>query len=160
MNLVTKLHDMQPVIVEHNDLKLIGIPCISLNQMGSKYQNAKEGLLSSTKYLPQVINPSIHYGVCPQVSSQNNPETHAYVLCVEVESFEGIPEWYLRITLSKQKCVVVANNNGDFDLAGEEIDRYINDNNLKIDSEGRKYTIGERYNYNGEGFSRYSLPII
>ena len=113
---------MSAKIVEHNELKLIGIPCVSLKEMPSKYQNAKEGLLSASKHLPHIIDRGVHYGIWPQSEGQNNPETHVYILCVEVSSFEGIPEWFFKTTLAPQKCVV-ANDNSDrcFDTAGEKI---------------------------------------
>lgn len=160
MAINTSIPNMKPGIIEHDELKLIGIPCISLHNMGNKYQNAKEGLLSSTKYFSQVINHQIHYGMWPTDTSQNNPERHAYILCVEVSTFEGIPEWYIKLSLPKQKCVVVANKQGDFDAASQLIDSYIKDNGITVSAEGRKYIICEKYNYEGEGFSRYSLPVI
>jgi predicted transcriptional regulator YdeE len=154
------IENMKAHVVEHDQLKLIGIPCISLNDMGGKYQHAKEGLLTSTKYLPAVKNPSVHYGIWPQVETQENQDTHAYILCVEVESFEGIPEWYFQTVMPAQRCVVVASQDGNFDAAGEVIDQYIRDNTLTVSAGDRKYTICERYNYEAEGFARYSLPIL
>lgn len=50
------LEEMTPYVVEHGELKLIGIPCISLKDMGGKYRHAKEGQLSSTRHLPSVKN--------------------------------------------------------------------------------------------------------
>ncbi|WP_216829806.1 effector binding domain-containing protein [Alkalihalobacterium elongatum] len=148
-------------IVEHNELKLIGIPCISLKAMPSKYENAKEGLLSVAKHLPQVINEQVHYGIWPQSDVQKNPETHVYILCVEVSSFEGIPEWFFKTTIDPQKCVVAIDNSEKcYDNAGEKIGQFLKENGLKTSSENRKYTICERYDYEGEGYSRYSLPII
>jgi predicted transcriptional regulator YdeE len=154
------VEDMTPQIVEHSELKLIGIPCISLKDMSGKYHHAKEALLSSTKHLPSVKNPSIQYGIWPQVPTQQQSEMHAYILCVEVESFDGIPEWYFRTTLPPQKCVVVSNKNGDFDAANHAIDQYISDNGITVGANDRKYVICERYNYECEGFARYSLPIL
>jgi len=155
------MQDMVPQIVEHGEMKLIGIPCISLNDMGGKYQHAKEGLLSSTKYFDAVKRPSIHYGIWPEAPTQRQSDRHAYILCVEVESFEGIPEWYFKTTLPPQRCVVVANKDGDFDAASRAVDRYVRDNGLTVGSGDRKYVICERYDYEGEGcgFARYSLPI-
>lgn len=157
---ITKLPDLIPVIMEHNEMKLIGIPCISLKEIGQKYQHAKEGLLSSSKYLSQVINPQIHYGMWPQVESQNIPDTFAYILCVEVNSFDSIPEWFIKLTVPSQRCVAVASYEGNFDAAGEVIDKYIREHQLTVSEVGREYTICERYNYDAEGFSRYSLPIV
>jgi hypothetical protein len=153
------IEDMKPYIAEHGELKLIGIPCISLNDMGGKYHHAKEALLSSTKHLPSVKNHSIHYGIWPQVPTQSHSEMHAYILCVEVETFDGIPEWYFRTTLPPQHCVVVADKNGNFEAAGQVAEQYVKDNGLTVGIDERKYTICERYNYEGEGFARYSLPI-
>ncbi|MDQ0167813.1 effector binding domain-containing protein [Bacillus horti] len=150
---------MEPVIVEHDELKLIGIPCISLKDMKNKFVLAKESLLSSTKHFPQVVNHNIHYGIWPMEESQNNPETHAYILCVEVSTFEQIPEWFVKITLPKQRNVVVANEEGNFDAAGEVILSYIQDHHIKLSSDNLTYRICEKYNYDAEGFSRYSLPI-
>lgn len=160
MKTTGKLLNMEPVILEHDELKLIGIPCISLKEMSAKYHHAKESLLSSTKYFPQVVNPQIHYGMWPNVETQSNPERHAYILCVEVSTFEGIPDWYVKLSVPAQKCVVVANDKGDFDAASKAVDAYIEENNLKVSAEGREYIICEKYNYDGEGFSRYSLPIV
>ncbi|UVI33040.1 GyrI-like domain-containing protein [Paenibacillus spongiae] len=151
--------DMIPFIVEHQELKLIGIPCISLNDMGGKYQHAKEALLSSTKHLPSVKNPSLQFGIWPQAPSQQQSDLHAYILCVEVGSFDEIPEWYFKTTLPPQRCVVVSNKNGDFDAASSAVDQYIHEQGLQVDANDRKYIICERYNYEGEGFARYSLPI-
>jgi len=151
--------EMKPVIIEHEQLKLIGIPCISLQNMSNKYQNAKEGLLSSTKYFPQVMHPHIHYGMWPTDETQRNPERHAYILSVEVSTFDGIPDWYVKIQVPKQKCVVVANKQGDFSAAGHQLDAYIQEHGLRVSAEGREYVICEKYNYEEEGFSRYSLPI-
>lgn len=153
------VEDMKPQIVEHSELKLIGIPCISLNDMSGKYHHAKEALVSSTKHLPSVKNPSIQYGIWPQVPTQQQSDMHAYILSVEVESFDGIPEWYFRTTLPPQKCVVVSNKNGDFDAASHVVDQYISDNGITVGADDRKYVICERYSYEGEGFARYSLPI-
>ncbi|MFK7692721.1 VOC family protein [Paenibacillus sp. HJGM_3] len=153
------MEDMKPYVVEHGDLKLIGIPCISLQDMSGKYRHAKEGLLSSAKHLPSVKNPFIQYGIWPEADTQGSADLHAYILCVEVESFEGIPEWYFRTTLPPQKCVVVANKQGDFNAASLAVDQYIRERGMEVGSEGRKYIICERYNDNAEGFARYSLPI-
>src|SRR5690606_36085596 len=136
MNTQTKLPNMTPIIMEHDEMKLIGIPCISLKDMGGKYQHAKEALLSSCKYLPGVINPQIHYGIWPQVESQANPETHAYILCVEVSSFEAIPEWYIKVTSPPHKCVIAANYDGNFDAAGEVIDEYVKEHQLSVTGSG------------------------
>ncbi|MDU5145544.1 MAG: hypothetical protein E6230_25560 [Paenibacillus dendritiformis] len=68
MQIMNKLPNMEPVVVRHEELKLIGIPCISLQDMSSKYRHAKEGLLSSTKHFPQVVNQRVHYGM-PIISS-------------------------------------------------------------------------------------------
>lgn len=157
---VMAVEDMKPYIVEHSELKLIGIPCISLKDMGGKYHHAKEALLSSTKHLPSVKNPSVHFGIWPEVPTQQQSDMHAYILCVEVDSFEGVPEWYFKTTLPPQKCVVVSNKNGDFDVASHVVDQYIGDNGIIVGAIDRKYVICERYNYEGEGFARYSLPIL
>lgn len=79
---------------------------------------------------------------------------------MEVESFDSIPEWYFKTTLPPQKCVVVSNRGGDFDAASVAVERYISDNGLTVGAEDRNYIICERYNDEGEGFARYSLPII
>lgn len=160
MNDVIRLPNMEAVILKYQETKLIGIPCIGLKDMSKKYHSAKESLFLSTQYFPQVINHRIHYGMWPQVESQNNPDRHAYILCVEVNDFNGIPEWYIKLTIPPQRCVVVANDSGDFDAAGNVIESYIKENNLAVSGEGYRYTICERYNYDGEGFSRYSLPIV
>ncbi|MDQ6421263.1 effector binding domain-containing protein [Paenibacillus sp. LHD-117] len=156
---VKKMEDMKPHIVEHDELKLIGIPCISLKDMSGKYGHAKEGLLSSTRHFPFVKNPSIHYGIWPEVPTQSESDMHAYILCVEVESFDGVPEWYFKTTLPPQKCVVVPNKSGDYDAACRVVDQYVAGNGMIVNSKERKYIICERYNYEGEGFSKYSLPI-
>jgi len=155
-----RIPNMEPVIVEHEELKLIGIPCVSLTNIRSKYQNAKESLLTSTIYFSQVINREIHYGIWPTVETQKNPERHAYIFCVEVSTFDNIPEWYLKIRLPKQKCAVVANAQGDFDAASSLLDKYLEQNKILVSAEGRDYIICDKYNYEGEGFSRYSLPIV
>ena len=153
------LPNMEPVIIDHEELKLVGIPFISLTNMSSKYQNAKESLLSSMKYFPKVVDREIHYGIWPTSDTQKSPERHAYILCVEVSTFEVIPDWYLKINLPKQKCVVVANDQGDFDAASNLMDEFLKQNKISVSAEGRDYIICEKYNYKMEGFSRYSLPI-
>ena len=160
MQLKSKLPNMKPVILEHKDMKLIGIPCISLKDMSSKYNNAKESLFSSTKYLPQVLNHRIHYGMWVNSEIQNNPERHVYILCVEVNTFDGIPDWYMKLSVPAQKCVVVANENGDFDAASKVVDEFVKENQLILSCEDRDFIVCERYSYDGEGFSRYSLPIV
>ncbi|WP_245600162.1 effector binding domain-containing protein [Paenibacillus harenae] len=156
---VKMMEDMKPQIVEHGELKLIGIPCISLKDMSGKYHHAKEGLLSSTKHFPFVKNPSIQFGIWPEVPTQSESDMHAYILCVEVDSFDGVPEWYFKTTLPPQKCVVVPNKSGDYDAACRVVDQYVNDNDIIVGANDRKYIICERYNYEGEGFAKYSLPI-
>lgn len=158
---VGKMGEMVPRIVEHGELKLIGIPCISLDDMSGKYRHAKEGLLSSTKYFDAVKNPSVHYGIWPEAPTQAQSDRHAYILCVEVDSFDGIPEWYFKTTLPPQQCVVVANKDGDFTAASEAVDEYVRDNGLTVGAGERKYIICEAYDYEreGYGFMRYSLPI-
>lgn len=53
-----KLANMQPTLVEHDELKLIGIPCIGLTEMGQKYQLAKESLLLTVN---ETISPGNQY---------------------------------------------------------------------------------------------------
>ncbi|MGM7684548.1 GyrI-like domain-containing protein [Cytobacillus sp. Hm23] len=151
---------MKPVLIEHEEIKLIGIPCISLKDMKSKYENAKESLFAISQYMPQVVNERIHYGIWPITELQDNPETHAYILCVEVKSYDGIPEWFTKITLPKQSCVVVANNDHDFNAAGEALYSFVEKNNLELSSNGREYRICEKYDYDVDGYVRYSLPIV
>ncbi|OEH91162.1 hypothetical protein BFG57_07185 [Bacillus solimangrovi] len=151
---------MKPTIVEHKQLHLIGIPCVSLNSMKSKFENAKESLFSIAKYLPGVVNERVHYGIWPVSDSQDNPDTHVYILCVEVESFDNVPDWFTKITLPKQRCVVVTNDDHNFNVAGEALHSYIERNNLKVSSNGLQYRICEKYNHDGEGYSRYTLPIL
>ena len=127
--------------------------------MGSKYQHAKEGLISSTTYFPQVVNPQIYYGIWPTSDTQNKPDRHAYILGVEVSTFEGIPDWYVKVSMPAQKCVVVANDQGDFDTANSTVQSYIQAHNLDVSANGREYVICERYNDEGEGYAWYSLPI-
>lgn len=156
---VEKMEDMKPRVVEHGELKLIGIPCVSLKDMGGKYRHAKEGLLSSTKHFPFVKNPSVHYGIWPEAPTQSESDLHAYILCVEVDAFDGVPEWYFKTTLPPQKCVVVPNKDGDYDAACRVVDQYVSDNGLIVGAQERKYVICEKYDYEGEGFAKYSLPI-
>ncbi|MFC5469510.1 hypothetical protein ACFPPD_12325 [Cohnella suwonensis] len=68
-------------------------------------------------------------------------------------------EWYFKTTLPPQKCVVVPNKRGDYDAACRVVDQYVSDNGIILDTNERKYIICERYNYEGEGFAKYSLPI-
>jgi hypothetical protein len=157
---VSILPEMQARIVEHGELKLIGIPCIGLQDMGGKYRHAKESLLGLSAHMPQIVDASVQYGMWPQVSGQNTPNTHAYILCVEVSTFDGVPEWFARITVPPQRCVAAASKDGDFDAAGRVIDTFIAENGLSVSAQGRAYTICERYRYNAEGFARYSLPIV
>ena len=70
---------------------------------------------------------------------QKNPERHVYILCVEVSTFNGIPDWYMKLTVPDQKCVVVANEKGDFNAASEAVDEYVKANHFKVSSEGRDY---------------------
>lgn len=153
------LPEMQAIIVEHGELKMAGIPCIGLKDMGSKYHNAKESLFGSARHFPQFVNPRVHYGMWPNQESQNNPDIHAYILSVEVSTFDGIPDWYVKLTVPLQKCVVVANKSGDFDAANNAVEMYIQSKHLNTDAGERKYTICERYSYDDEGFAKYSLPI-
>jgi len=157
---VPVLPEMVAQIVDHSEMKLIGIPCIGLNDMSSKYHHAKDSLLGLSAHMPQIIDASVQYGMWPQVTGQNIPDTHAYILCVEVTTFDGIPEWFARMTIPAQRCVVAASKEGDFDGAGRVIDTYIAEKGLKVDHQGYPYTICERYRYNAEGFARYSLPIV
>jgi len=136
MAISDRIPNMEPVIIEHEELQLVGIPCISLTNMSSKYHNAKESLLSSMKYFPQVVDREIHYGIWPTSDTQKSPERHAYILCVEVSTFEGIPDWYLKINLPKQKCVVVANDRGDFDAASNLMDVFLKQNKISVSAEG------------------------
>ena len=154
-------YGMSVKVVEHGELKLVGIPCVSLKEMPSKYQNAKESLLSASKHLPNIVSPTIHYGIWPLGASQKNPDTHVYILCVEVSSFDGIPEWYFRTTLAPQQCVAaVDNSDNPFNAAGEKMQAFLENKDFSFSADGRKYTICEKYDYDGEGYSRYSLPII
>lgn len=154
------LPEMQAEIVAHGELKLIGIPCIGLNDMGSKYRAAKESLLGLAAHMPQIVNASVQYGMWPHGASQQVRETHVYILCVEVSTFDGVPEWFVRMTVPPQRCVAVASKDGDYDGAGRVIDAYLAESGLRVDAQGRSYTICERYRYNAEGFARYSLPIV
>jgi hypothetical protein len=154
------LPEMEAQIVEHGELKLIGIPCIGLEEMGKKYQLAKGSLLALAAHMPQIVDASVQYGMWPQVSGQEIADTHAYILCVEATTFDGVPEWFARITLPPRRYVAAASKDGDFDGAGRVIDAYIAKNSLAVSRSGCNYTICERYRYNAEGFARYSLPIV
>lgn len=154
------LPEMEAQIIEHGELKLIGVPCIGLSDMGSKYRHAKESLLGLSAHMPQIVDGSVQYGMWPQVPAQDTSHTHAYILCVEVSTFDGVPEWFARMTIPAQRCVVVASKEGDFDGAGRLMDAFVAKNGLKVDYQGRDYIICERYRYNAEGFARYSLPIV
>lgn len=158
--MISSLPEMEAKIVEHGELKLIGIPCIGLNDMSGKYHHAKDSLLGLSTYMPQIVDASVQYGMWPQVPGQDTPNTHAYILSVEVTTFEGVPEWFARMTIPAQRCVVVASRTGDFDGAGRVIDAYISEHGITVDAQRRDYTICERYRYNAEGFARYSLPIV
>jgi len=158
--MISSLPEMEAQIVEHGELKLIGLPCIGLNDMGSKYHQAKDSLLGLQTHMPQITDASVQYGMWSQSSWQDNPNTFAYILCVEVSTFDGVPEWFVRMTIPPQRCVVVASKEGDFEGAGQIIDAFISKRGIKVDEQGRDYTICERYRYNAEGFARYSLPIV
>ncbi|GGG12285.1 hypothetical protein GCM10010912_65920 [Paenibacillus albidus] len=153
------LQELKAEIVEHGELQLIGIPCIGLNDIGSKYRQAKDSLLGLAAHMPQIVDASVQYGVWPQSTEQNNPETHVYILCVEVSTFNGVPEWFTRIVLPPHSCVAAASKDGDYDGAGRVIDDFIAANGLTVGVQKRVYTICDRYRYNMEGFARYSLPI-
>lgn len=159
-NVISFLPEMEATIVEHGELKLIGIPCIGLNEMSSKYQLAKESLFGLATHMPQIMEASIQYGMWAQHAGQNIPNTHVYILSVEVSTFEGVPEWFARMTIPPQRCVVAASKKGNFDGAGQVIDDFISKHGITVDKQGRDYTICERYRYNAEGFARYSLPIV
>ena len=152
---------MSVKIVEHNELKLIGIPCVSLKNMPEKFKNAKEGLLSATKQMPNIVNKHVVFGIWPQSEVQNNPDTHVYILCLEVTSFDNIPDWFFRTTLEPQQCVVAIDNSENcYDAAGVKISQYITENNIHISAGTRKFTICESNNLETGDYSRYSLPII
>src|SRR5690554_1108123 len=77
-------------IVELGEMHLIGLPCVGLEDMGGKYQSAKSGLMSASKHLPGVTNSQVHWGLWPVDASQGHPDTHVFIACIEVESFEDI----------------------------------------------------------------------
>ncbi|KPV55071.1 hypothetical protein QJ48_35155, partial [Paenibacillus sp. A3] len=58
------------------------------------------------------------------------------------------------------RCVVVANKDGNFEAAGQAVEAYLREKGLQTSAGDRTYTICERYNYEGEGFARYSLPLV
>ena len=152
---------MSVKIVEHNELKLIGIPCVSLKNMPEKFKNAKEGLLAATKQMSNVVNNGIVYGIWPQSKTQQDPDTHVYILCLEVSSFENVPEWFFKTTLPPQKCVVAVDNSENcYDAAGEKIAAFINENEVNTSSGDRVYTICESNNLASGDYMRYSLPIL
>ncbi|SFS56333.1 AraC family transcriptional regulator [Paenibacillus sp. BC26] len=157
---ISVLPEKRAQLVGHAEMKLIGIPCIGLQDMGSKFRHAKESLLGLAAHMPQIMDASVQYGMWPQAAEQDVPNTHAYLLSVEVTTFEGIPEWFARMTVPAQSCVVAASQDGDFEGAGEIIDAFIATNALQPDPQPRDYIICERYRYNAEGFARYSYPIL
>ena len=151
---------MSVKIVEHNELKLIGIPCVSLKNMPEKFNNAKEGLLAATKQMPNVVNNEIVYGIWPQSKTQQDPDTHVYILCLEVSSFENVPEWFFITTLPSQKCVVAVDNSENcYDAAGRKIAAFINEKEIKTTPGDRVYTICESNNLLTGDYMRYSFPI-
>ncbi|MBB3110186.1 hypothetical protein FHS18_002253 [Paenibacillus phyllosphaerae] len=159
MTNIYALPDLEPRLIEHGELKLIGIPCIGLDQMGAKFELAKRSLLDLHDHLTQIIHPRIHYGVWPQAAGQELPASHAYLLCVEVSTFDQVPEWFVRITLPPQHCVAAASMEGDFDAASRVIDAYLSEHGIRTEGQDRPYVICERYRYDAEGFARYSLPL-
>lgn len=58
MSVTNRLPEMTPVIMEHEQLLLIGIPCIGLNDMGGKYHHAKDALLALAPSLQNSLTES------------------------------------------------------------------------------------------------------
>lgn len=146
-------------IVEHGEMKLIGLACVGLNEMGSKYQAAKDGLLSASKHLPNLVEPTLHYGLWSSSPTQDNPDLHVFILCTEVSSFDGIPEWFLTFNLPPQKSVIA--EGGDWETANQAIGEYLKQHELQTDVGGRPFVISERYNHASDnGYAQYSRPLV
>jgi hypothetical protein len=74
-------------------------------------------------------------------------------------SFEGIPEWFLKFTLPAQRCAVAEGES--WESANRAIGNYLKENQLKTDAADRKYVICERYNLNSEiSYAQYSHPLV
>jgi hypothetical protein len=149
-----------PCIVSHAELKLIGIPCCALENMSAKYQHAKAALLGLANHMSQIKNPTVHYGLWQNDEAlQRNAPTHVYILCVEVDTFDGIPDWFFRTILPPQRCVVAPNAAGNFQAATDAVKLYLAEHELGESLSDRPYFICERYTYGGDEYARYSLPL-
>lgn len=57
--IISSLPEMEAKIVEHGELKLVGIPCIGLKDKSSKCHCAKDSLLGLSTYMPQIVDASV-----------------------------------------------------------------------------------------------------
>jgi hypothetical protein len=149
-------------IVEHGEMKLIGIPCVGLDDAPAKHRCARDGLLSATRHLPGVKDRQVHVELWPTAATQANRDTHAFIECCEVTSFDGIPDWFLKIALPPQRCVVAAGfeaSGAGFAEASAAVNQYLADHGLSTDPSGRAYVICEVYDLEGNTLARYSPPL-
>jgi hypothetical protein len=149
-------------VVEHEEMKLIGIPCVGLDDAPDKHRCARNGLLAATKHLPGVKNRQVHVELWPTAPTQANADTHAFIECCEVDSFDGLPDWFLKVTLPPQRCVVAAGfeaSRAGFAEASAAVNQYLADHGLSTDESGRAYVICEVYDLAGNTLARYSPPL-
>ena len=144
-------------VVNVSELKLVGIPCVGLKDMGQKYAVAKESLFKAMEHMGVWRNRHLHYGVWPRSASQKNNDTHTYIVCVEVESFDGVPEWYVKLTLPAQRYATICDVPAAKAMeAYEAIEDYKHSEGL-YDADGIRYCITDFYDARKPGtFSVYS----
>jgi hypothetical protein len=88
---VSILPEMKAQIVEHVELKLIGIPCIGLKNMSDKYHHAKDSLLGLTAHMH---DPKIH-GEANMLRHSSSPLNDSlkqmiYINAAEMTSTESL----------------------------------------------------------------------
>jgi hypothetical protein len=143
-------------------MKLMGIPCVGLEDARTKYRCARDGLLSATKHVTGVKNRQMHVEVWPTARTQEDKDTHVFIECCEVDSFDGIPDWFLKIALPPQRCVVAAGfeaSETGFAAASQAVNEYLGAHRLKAGGSGRQFIIGEVYDLEDNTLARYSPPL-
>lgn len=101
---------LKGTVVDKDEIKVLGVKCVGLNDMGTKAGEAMKKLKLAIVHVPSWKNRSVHYGIMPNVDSQHNDDTNVYYVAFEVENFEVVPQEVEALTIPSSRYAVVHKN--------------------------------------------------
>jgi len=96
-------------VEQKDEVKIIAKKCVGLKNIfeGSFVKDTSQELAKISEEIPSWINRRVHYGIAPVSKLQDNPETHSYLIGIEVSDFTQVPDGYECLTIPSGKYAVI-----------------------------------------------------